>query len=98
MATDDIYRGDDTDAFDQEFMTISATVPDGWVIKKAEWRAGNVLKVFNDPVFPLSVVLNKAETKQLQNVNVCYLAVYDAQGRKQTCTGSLKFMSQAEVV
>lgn len=98
MAYNDIYRGDDTDAFDQEFMTISATVPDGWVIKKAEWRAGKILKVFDDPVFPLSVVLNKAETKQLQNVNVCYLAVYDEEGRKQTCTGRFKFNSQAEVV
>lgn len=95
---DSIYRGDDTDAFDQEFIVINAVIPEGWVVSKAEWRAGTILKVFTDPVFPIKINLDKTESKKLQNINVCYLAVYDAQGRKQTCQGSLKFISKAEVV
>ena len=98
MMENDLYRGDDTDAFGQDYMNINVNVPDGWVVKKAEWRAGNVLKTFENPVFPISVVLNKTESIKLQNVNVCYLAIYDEQGRKQTCEGSLKFMTRAEVV
>ena len=95
---DTLYRFDDTDAFGQEYMTINVTIPEGWEVSKAEWRAGSVLKTFENPVFPLNLVLSSEETGKLQNVNVCYLAIYDTQGRKQTCEGKLKFYTQAEVV
>lgn len=93
-----LYRGDDTDAFGQEYMTINVNIPEGWVVKKAEWRAGSVLKEFKNPVFPISIVLDSSESAKLQNINVCYLALYDEQDRKQTCQGSLKFATREEVV
>lgn len=95
---DSIFRFDDTDAFDQDFIIINPKIPEGWVISKAVWRAGSIIKEFPNPIFPIKVSLNHEETGQLQSINTCYLAVYDTQGRKQTCLGSLKFMSQAEVV
>ena len=93
-----IYRYDDTDAFGQNFMTINATIPEGWVISKAIWKAGSVEKVFQNPVFPITVNLNSEESGKLKNINTCYLAVYDQNNKKQTCNGSLKFITKAEVV
>ena len=54
-----IYRGDDTDAFNNEFITVELEeAPEG--ITKAEFRAGNVLKEYENPTFPLSISLTSA--------------------------------------
>ena len=93
-----IYRGDDTGAFGQTFLTIEAIIPEEWVVTKAVWRAGEVTKTFQDPVFPIGINLSHEETYKLKNINTCYLAVYDQDGLKQTCEGKLVFTTKAEVV
>lgn len=92
-----LYRGDDTDAFEQEFITIELDeAPEG--IKKAEFRCGSVLKVYENPTFPLSVALSSEETMLLKQENECFLAIYDSLGRKRTCEGTLSFGTQCRKV
>ena len=71
---DSIYRFDDTAAFGQDFIIINAIIPDGWEISKAVWKAGNIVKEFQNPVFPIKINLTSEETGQLQSLNTCYLA------------------------
>lgn len=94
-----IFRGDDTDAFGQNWLTINAVIPTGWVIAKADVKIGDLpIKTFNNPVFPLSINLTNIETIQLSQKNNIYMKVYDTQGRGMTCQGTLSFPTQAEVV
>ena len=97
MAT--IYSGDNTGAFGNNFITIRANIPDGHVISMAKFKVGNLpVMSFPNPEFPLIINLTSAQTRQLQQQNTCYLAVYDELGRKATCKGSLTFVTKNEVV
>ena len=97
MAT--IYKGDSTEAFNNNFITIKANIPEGHVVTKAKFKVGNLpVMTFDNPDFPLVVNLTSAQTRQLQQQNVCYLAVYDEEGRKANCKGSLTFVAKDEVV
>lgn len=92
-----LYRGDDTDAFENEFLTIELEeAPEN--IKKAEFRCGAVVKEYKNPVFPLKVSLNSSETMALREENNCYLAVYDQYGRKWTCEGTISVGTQCRKV
>lgn len=91
-------RGDDTQAFGGSFLLINLTNETGHNISKAVWKCGAVCKTFVNPVFPLEINLTSAETKKLDSNNVCYLAVWDEEGRKKTCTGQLKFNTDPEIV
>lgn len=94
-----IRKGDDTDAFGFGFLTINLTDADQYVITKAEVRIGVIKKTFESPTFPLHISLNRTETKQLNEFNnKCYLAIYDSEGKKYTCEGSLSFKANPEVV
>ena len=97
MAT--IYRGDNTGAFGNDFITIRAKVPEGQVIKQAKFKVGNLpVMTFDNPEFPLVVNLTSAQTSQLKQQNICYLAVYDSEGRKATCRGTITFVAKEEVI
>ena len=102
MTCDDkntIFQGDDTSAFGQNFLKINATIPEGWQISKVELRIGNLpLFVFENPVFPLFVNLDSDQTRMLEKTNEVYMAVYDVNGKKITCKGSIIIKSKAEVV
>lgn len=107
-----IYRGDNTRAFNQDWLVINANIPEGWVITKAEFKCGPILKTYpeneGDIVeFPLYVDLSEEETAQLQCENECHLAIYDnyvdpktgePKPRKATCDGTIKVNSKKEVV
>ena len=93
-----LYRGDDTDAFGNSFITINLETESTITINKAIFQCGTIKKVFNDPIFPLSIELTSAETKGLPLNNVCYLAVWDENNKKLTCEGSLAFSTQSQVV
>lgn len=93
-----IRRGDDTDAFGLSWLTINLENPEGFVIKKAEIRIGTLIKVFNNPTFPIRISLNRNETEKLHEQNMCYMAIYDTLGRKKTVEGSLKFYTDPKVV
>ena len=94
-----IYKGDDTDAFGFNFLTVILENAEFYTITKAEIRIGVVKKTVENPVFPLRISLNKEETAQL-NIwcNKCYLAVYDKEGKKYTCEGTLNFKASPKVV
>ena len=93
-----LYRGDDTDAFGNSFITINLTTTLDVTISRAVFQCENIKKVFENPIFPLSIELTATETKQLQSKNQCYLAVWDSEGKKRTCEGTLEFETQSGVV
>lgn len=94
-----IHIGDDTNAFEFNFLTVYLTNAEKYIITKAEIRIGSVKKTFDNPVFPLQVSLNKKETEQLNEYNnKCYMAIYDNIGRKYTCKGTLNFKANPKVV
>lgn len=86
-----IYRGDDTEAFGGSFITITLVNGEEITITKAVFRCGIIIKEFENPVFPLTISLSRKETLELKDENECFLAVYDSNGLKRTCEGSLKF-------
>lgn len=94
-----IHKGDDTDAFDFNFLTINLQNAQDYIISKAEIKIGVIKKIFDNPTFPLHVSLNKEETAQLDEFNnKCFMAIYDTQGRKYTCEGTLSFKASPKVV
>lgn len=88
-----IRKGDDTDAFGFAWLTVNLENPQGFEITKAEIRIGTIKKIFNNPVFPLSISLNRLETEKLNEQNMCYMAIYDTVTgifhRNANSTGSL---------
>ena len=93
-----LYRGDDTDAFGSSFITINLATSITATITRAVFQCETIKKSFEDPTFPLSVELTALETRALQGTNTCYLAVWDENGKKRTCEGSLNFNTQSGVV
>ena len=93
------YRGDDWNAFGQEWAKINVDIPEDWVVSKAEFKVGNLpVMTFCNPEFPLSVSLESYQTKNLKDINICYLAIYDEFGRKLTLDGSWTFTTKEEKV
>ena len=93
------YKGDDFNAFDQEWALVEVDIPEDWVVTKAELRIGNLPKMtFPDPVFPFPVNLAAYQSANLKDINECYLAIYDEKGRKLTLDGSWTFIAENEVV
>lgn len=98
MSTNTIYKGDDTGAFGNTFIIINLDNPLGYTVSKAIFVCGCIIKIFNNPVFPLPINLSSEETEKLRSSNVCYLIVYDGQGRQKTCKGTLTFNAQNGVL
>lgn len=95
-----IYQGDNTSAFGGNFLTINITsnfenLP---TIKRAEIKMGCVCKTFENPTFPMTINLTEEETAKLSSVNTAYMAVWDINGRKKTCQGSITFNTSARRV
>ena len=86
-----VYKGDDTAAFGLTFLKINILNSDGYNISRAEFRCGEILKKFENPEFPITINLTADETEKLQLRNTCYLAIYDENGLKKTCSGSITF-------
>lgn len=93
-----LYRKDDTNAFEQKFLKIELETPIDITISKVDFRCGQILKTFENPLFPLKIDLTSEETAILSYTNTCYLAIYDELGRKRTCKGSLTFETKGAVV
>lgn len=94
-----IHKGDDTNAFGFSFLTVNLQNASEYVISKAEIKIGTIKKTINNPVFPLKISLNHDETDKLnEQNNMCYMAIYDTQGRKYTCKGHLSFPVEPKVV
>lgn len=94
-----VRKGDDTNAFGFSFLTINLKDSDDYTISKAEVRIGVLTKTFENPVFPLEISLNREETAMLSECgNQCYMAIYDEDGLKYTCEGTLSFKASPKVV
>lgn len=94
------YRGDDFDAFDQEWAYITAdNIPEDWVIEKVAFRVGNIpTMIFKNPTFPIKVNLSSYETAGLKDITTCYMAIFDTKGRQQTLEGSWTFVTKRKVI
>lgn len=95
-----ITCGDNTAAFGGNFLTITLRNESGVevVIKKAVFACAGIRLEFENPVFPLTINLTEEQTAKLQCQNTCYLAVWDDQDRKKTCTGSFSFKTNTRKV
>lgn len=93
-----IYKGDNTGAFGNRFITINLDNPDNYVISRVIFVCGCIHKSFENPVFPLTVNLTSEETGNLKPSNVCYLVAYDSEGRQKTCKGTLTFPATQGVI
>lgn len=93
------YKGDDYDAFDEEWALIDPDLPEDWVVYKAVFKVGDLpAMTFLNPVFPIPVSLTSEQSINLKDVNTCYMAIYDYKGRKKTLNGSWTFVAENEVV
>lgn len=93
-----IFKGDDTGAFGNNFITINLNNPLSYPISKAIFVCKCIKKEFKNPVFPLVINFSSKETSALQSSNICYLVVYDSEGRQKTCKGTLTFGAQNGVI
>lgn len=93
-----IYKGDDTNAFGQNFIKIDLTGAEGYTISKVIFQCGPIQKVYTRPQFPIYVNFNHNESNRLQQNSVCYLQIFDEKGRRQTCEGTLSFTAKTKVV
>lgn len=89
MAT--IYKGDDTDAFGKNLITINLNGADGLTISKIIFQCGEIQKSFIRPKFPITIDFSSDESIRLDEDSVCYLQVFDEKGRRQTCSTTLAF-------
>lgn len=100
-----IFKGDNSGAFGRTFITINLNNPYEFIITKAVFKCGCIIKEFENPNFPLKLNFDEEETKQLNFNNTCYFAVWDnytedgvPKPRKRTCKGKLNFVAQGQVV
>lgn len=89
--SNEIIKSDDTDAFGGNFLRVSlaSPIPEGRTISKAVIAIGSIHKEYTNPVFPLDINLSSEETAQLQCVNQAFMAVWDGDGKKATCEGTI---------
>ena len=87
------YRGDNFQAFDGNPIVVEFET-NGMEVSRALFviNSGTIVKEFKNPVSPLSIELNENETKKLNLAkNIANLILFDSQGRKKTCDGTLEF-------
>lgn len=96
--TNMIFKGDDTGAFGNNFITINLENPLNYPVSKAVFVCNCITKSFEEPEFPLIINFDSSETSRLRAANTCYLVVFDTQGRQKTCKGTLTFKTQDGVM
>ena len=93
-----IYKGDDTGAFDQNFIKIDIENSSQYKISKVILQCGPVQKIYSNPTFPIYVNFTHDESLRLYQDSTCYLQVFDEKGRRTTCEGTLNFTAKAKVI
>lgn len=101
-----IYKGDNTGAFGNNYITIHVQNPLQVPISKIMFvvNGGIITKTFTDESnfttedIELVVNFNSQETAKLNARNVGNLVVYDMQNRQLTCNQSLTFSAQNGVI
>ena len=95
--TDKIFINDDIGAFGGS-ITVNINNPNNYTITRAEFQCGCYYKNIENPVFPLVFKPTREDTAKFSATNVCYLRVYDSNGLRETCKGSMVISAQNEVV
>lgn len=103
-----VYKGDDTGAFGNRFITITVKNPQLYLISKlvAVTNSGCCIpdKVFIDEnnfqieTIELTVNYSSDETTKLNSTNTLKLVAFDMQGLQSTCAQTLTFYAQNGVL
>lgn len=104
-----IFKGDDTNAFGNHFITITVKNPLRYPISKIEFitndgMSGIPVKPFTDvnnfqvENITLTVDYSSEETAKLNATNTGNLVVYDMSGKQSTCQQSLTFYAKNGVI
>ncbi len=94
-----ITRTDDTDAFGQsEFLKIKVKIPEGETVTKAILliNDGEITLEYDNPTFPIGVVLNTKQTAILHDDNHCDLILFDGRNKQKTIHCVAHFNSEKE--
>lgn len=90
-----IYKGDDTGAFGNNFITIRLNNPLNYVVSKAKVIINNGcpdIPIIENPQFPLTVNFTSQQSGMLRDgANTAKLRVWDAENRAKLCKGTLTF-------
>jgi len=92
-----VYKNDDMGAFGGK-ITVYFDNPNNIVITRAEFQCGCYYKSIENPIFPLEFKPTREDTAKFNNTNICYLRVYDNNGLRKTCKGSMTIYAQNEVI
>ena len=95
--TNSIYKDDDIGAFGGN-ITVYLNNPDNYTITRVEFQCGCFYRNIPNPVFPLVFKPTREDTKNFSDINICYLRVYDENGLRETCHGSMNIMAKSEVI
>lgn len=99
MSNFDLIKGDNLQAFDGQPITINLVNYKNFKISKAQFvvNRGDIVKEFNNPIFPLKIELNEQDTIKLKFKNSGRLILFDELGRKKTCDGELLFTAGEKI-
>ena len=108
MSSNTIFKGDNTAAFGNNFITINVKNSQLYPISKIEFVTnsgmGIPVKPFTDPNnfqtenIQLVVNYSSEETAKLRDTNTGNLIVYDIEGRQTTCQQTLTFYAKNGVI
>lgn len=101
-----IYKGDDTGAFGNTFITLKVKNPELLAISKLvlSINGGCITKTFTDAhnfqaeEIVLRINFSSAETAKLNVSNTVNLIAYDEQGKQSTCRQSVSFSAKNGVI
>lgn len=97
-----IFKGDDTGAFGNNFITIDLSNPLNYPISKVLFvinsGCGIKPKEYKNPVFPIIINFSSQESSKFQDVNTCRLIAYDQDGKQYTCPQTLTFKARNGVI
>ena len=103
-----IYKGDDTRAFGNNFLTIKVENPNEYPISKLVFSVnggciqkpfyGKDYNNFQTEEIVLNVNFSSEETMKLNATNVGNLVAYDMNGLQYTCSQTLIFYAQNGVI
>ena len=107
--TNPIFKGDDTAAFGNQFITITVSNPLLYPISKIEavTNSGACIPVktftdennFQTETITLTVNYSSEETAKLNTTgNTLNIVAYDLSGKQKTCPQTLKFYAQNGVI
>lgn len=100
--TNPIYKGDDTGAFGNNFITINLDNPQSYPISKILFvvnsGCGIKPKEYKNPTFPIIINFTRQETSKFQDVNTAKLIAYDQNGLQYTCPQTLTFKARNGVI